>query len=873
MSDNQGARHQPNSRPRRRRSPAIPESGRSVAAAREFLRAVRADLTGLVQRARLRPRRPRKPGGAPRPRPSAAWRFFRSATIAVAAIAASASVAITGTMLWALHDLPFDAAEANPHSEPTILLTAEDGSPLGRIGRLQMADASLAEYPEHLIDAVLSIEDRRFYSHWGIDPRGIARALRRNFAAGTIMEGGSTITQQLVKMQILGGERTYTRKVREAFAAVWLERRLGKSEILARYLNRVYLGSSAHGMPAAARLYFDKGVSELALAESALLAGLIRAPSQYNPLQALGTARERAAIVLRAMVANGAIDEHAAEQAIAEPARLNQPQMASEAESWFAGWAGAQAIARTGPVNDSLVVRTTLVPGLQKLAEEAVREGLKGVGTDKSVGQAALIAMRPDGAVVAMVGGRDYDASQFNRATQALRQPGSAFKLFVYLAALRNGYQLEDMVVDAPLDVDGWQPQNFGGEYAGEVTLIEAFARSINTVAVQLALAVGLDEVSAAARDLGIDAPLKKHPSLALGASEVSLLDLTAAYASVRTGRAPTEPWGIAALGREGEARLYATGPPVEPRESLEPYREPLLRLLQSAVDRGTARQAALGRFTAGKTGTSQNHRDAWFIGFDENLVVGVWAGNDDGAPMDAVTGGSLPALIFKAFMTRAGTLAAETREDPSEELDAEAAEASLDWVFQPFVGERPPAHCNYRACARTYRSFRASDCSYQPYGGGPRAICDMEDAGIAAQPLAEANPTPADSIAAPADATPAAADLRPIPAETNPAPVGEVALLCDVDACSERYQSFRASDCSYRPLDGGPRQQCDIVLLTNERQDFPETQPRALAEESAQSASGLCDVSACAAQYESFRASDCTYQPFGGGPRRLCTP
>ena len=315
-----------------------------------------------------------------------------------------------------------------------------------------------------------------------------------------------------------------------------------------------------------------------------------------------------------------------------------------------------------------------------------------------------------------MVGGKNYQESEFNRAVDAMRQPGSAFKLFVYYAALRNGLSPRDRVEDAPLEIEGWEPQNFGENYHGRVSLAEAFARSLNTATVRLALEVGIDEVIAAARDLGIDAPLSESPSLALGSSEVSLIDLTGAYASVRAGVAPVEPWGIAAFGTDEQARMFKLGPPVAPERQLQPYQEPLVGLLKLVVDRGTGRAAALDGFAAGKTGTSQNYRDAWFIGFNEALVVGVWVGNDDETPMDEVTGGKLPALIWRNFMTEAMAIAAGRRPAP----EGEEAPAGVEVAAE----EAPSQQCNYRACGRAYRSFRSSDCTFQPYRG-QRKLCE----------------------------------------------------------------------------------------------------------------------------------------------------
>jgi penicillin-binding protein 1A len=560
---------------------------------------------------------------------------------------------LAGALVWTFRDLPF-AEILKGGSQRIILLEAADGQPLARKGPFRAPDKSLKELPPHLIDAVISIEDQRFYTHNGIDLPGILRALGRNIRAGEVVEGGSTITQQLVKILYLDREQTLTRKIREAALALWLETKLSKEEILTRYLNNVYLGAGATGVPAAAQIYFGKEALDLTLAESALLAGLIMAPSQLNPRHNPVAARARTALVLDAMVANGKLDEATAKSAKEQPTALISTRLSPHSGTWFADWVYDEAADIAGPFQGTMRVRTTLIPSLQALAEDAVSSALKSDGEAQGVTQAALVAMQPNGAVVAMVGGRNYRESEFNRAVQGMRQPGSAFKLFVYYAALRNGMSPRDRVEDTPLEIDGWSPENFDGRFRGSVSLAEAFARSLNAATVRLALEIGLDEVVAAARDLGIDAPLQKTPSLALGSSEVSLLDLTGAYASVRAGVTPIDPWGIAAFGPDDQSRLFTVGPTVRPQRSLEHYHGTLVGLLKLVVDRGTGRAAALYGFAAGKTGTSQNYRDAWFVGFSELLVVGVWVGNDDNTSMDKVTGGRLPALIWKNFMTKA---------------------------------------------------------------------------------------------------------------------------------------------------------------------------------------------------------------------------
>ena len=365
-----------------------------------------------------------------------------------------------------------------------------------------------------------------------------------------------------------------------------------------------------------------------------------------------------------------------------------------------------------GPYRGTIKVRTSMVPRLQAIAEKVVAEALDREGAEAGASQAALVAMTPEGAVVAMVGGRDYAKSTFNRATTAMRQPGSAFKLFVYYAALKAGLTPGDWVVDAPIEINGWSPENYGGGYRGRVSIAEAFARSLNVATVALAMEIGIDKVIAAARELGIEAQLAETPSLALGSSEVTLLDLTGAYASVRAGVAPVEPWGIGSFHADGQPRAFRVGPPKQPTADLRPYQEDMVGLLRLVVERGTGREADFGAFAAGKTGTSQNHRDAWFVGFTKPLVVGVWVGNDDETPMNEVTGGKLPARIWRNFMSAA--LAAP--EDSAPTPDAVVASTTAD-------GEASAA-CNFRACARAYRSFRASDCTFQPYGG-PRRLCE----------------------------------------------------------------------------------------------------------------------------------------------------
>jgi membrane peptidoglycan carboxypeptidase len=468
---------------------------------------------------------------------------------------------------------------------------------------------------------------------------------------------------------------------------------------------------------------------------------MINAPSHDDPFHDLGAARKRAISVIDAMVANGKLTEEAALVAKLHPATPVSGEMSPASTGWFADWVYNKAAPMIPATGGTVRLRTTLDLHLQELAQSIVQSTLAKYGGEKNAGQAALIAMRPDGAVLAMVGGRSYDSSQYNRAVDAERQPGSAFKLFDYYAALRQGYTPNDTVLDAPVDIRGWQPKNYGHRHHGEVTLAAAFADSLNDAAVRLSQQVGIGEVISAARDLGLRAPLKNNPSLALGSNEVTLLDLTSAYAAVRAGQAPVSPRGIAALRTEdGEVSV---DPSATSQHSLGQMQSELIELLRGVVEHGTGRAAALQRFAAGKTGTAQDYRDAWFIGFDDHLVVGVWVGNDDHSPMNHVTGGSLPAKIWKDFMeqgastvvaninaatprTQATTVGQSTGGMTPERAvaaDQDRAAAS-DESPAPPSAETQGGQCNVAVCEQHYHSFRSSDCTYQPYSGGPRQYC-----------------------------------------------------------------------------------------------------------------------------------------------------
>jgi len=536
-------------------------------------------------------------------------------------------------VLWLLWALPVDRA-LEPLPRPTLVLLDRHGEAFARRGETKLEPVDARRLPRHLLDAVLAIEDRRFYRHHGIDPLGIARAAWHNARAGALEQGGSTITQQLAKTSFLDPGRTLRRKVQEALIALWLEARLDKGEILSRYLSSIYFGDGMYGLRAASRHYFGVEPEQLDLAQSAMLAGMIHAPSALAPTRHPREAATRMRVVLSAMAAQGRLD--AAQAKAVAPPRILATGDTLPVGSYFADWVSPQAREQLEGGYGDLRVDTTLNLRLQHLAEQVVARNLHG----DSPPQVALVAMHPDGEVVAMLGGRDYAASAFNRATQAQRQPGSAFKPFVYYAALCEGLRPDDTIEDAPVEVAGWTPANYEGRYEGEISVREAFAHSSNVAAVRVAQRVGPSEVARTARAFGIDSKLGDDASIALGSYETNLLELTSAYAAFAAGATPVRAYGLREL------------PPEPAREQLDPAaRAAMLDLLSSAVQQGTGQQARLRIPAFGKTGTTQDHRDALFVGFAGDLVAGVWVGNDDNAPMDGVTGGGLPARIWHDFM------------------------------------------------------------------------------------------------------------------------------------------------------------------------------------------------------------------------------
>lgn len=563
-----------------------------------------------------------------------------------------AGVILAGVVGWYAYDLPdVDSIEEMTRS-PSIRLVSADGVQLASYGDFYGEPITVDKVPPHLPQAILAIEDRRFYSHFGIDLLGITRAMVTNVREGRFVQGGSTITQQLAKNLFLSPDRTLKRKVQEALLAIRLEQRFTKDQILSLYMNRVFLGTGSFGFDAAARQYFGKPARDVTLYEAALLAGLLKAPSRYNPARDQTRAERRTTLVIGAMVDAGYISETQAQQALKTKAR-GRPRAGRQAR-YFADWIMRQIEGYVGAVDDDLTIITTLNAHTQKVAERELAALLEEDGAKNGVEQGAVIVLSPNGAVRAMVGGKNYVSSQFNRATQALRQPGSAFKPFVFLAGLEQGMTPETRMTDAPLRIKGWAPRNYEGKYYGDVTLREAMARSMNSVAVQVSERSGRENVAEVARRLGISSRLDTSASIALGASEVTLLDLTGAYAAFANGGRGVWPYGIEEVRGRGGKLLFrrdgtGTGRVVAKERLLM-----MNDMLSSVVSWGTGKAAQLDRRAAGKTGTSQDFRDAWFIGYTGELVTGVWFGNDSGAPMKKVTGGTLPARLWQRVMTRA---------------------------------------------------------------------------------------------------------------------------------------------------------------------------------------------------------------------------
>ena len=556
------------------------------------------------------------------------------------------SIAVT----WSLLNLP-ETESIKISRQPSITFLDKQGRIIASYGDIYGQSIQYSDLPKNLINAVIVTEDKRFFFHPGVDLKGIARAAYVNLKAQRIVQGGSTITQQLAKNLFLTPERSFTRKLHELILSFWLEMRFSKEQLLSIYLNRVYLGSGTYGVQAASEKYFNKKVEELNLYECALIASLLKAPSKYNPISNQKLSMERTAKVLENMRKNNLISKKKVDAAKLSNKKYDKFTSAPKSTRYFIDWLLPRVKSYLGEINEDLIVRTTLDIKLQEIAENSVNTI---TSQYSSAEQSALVALDLSGGVMAMVGGRDYGDTQFNRATQAQRQPGSAFKLFVYLAGLKEGYGPKDEIIDSEININGWSPKNYKKEYLGEISLVDAFSKSINTVAVKLSENIGRENVIKMARSLGISSPILNSPSLALGTSEVNLLELTAAYDVLANKGNGVLVHGIRSIENTSGKTLFirkGNGPGKVLDSNLVGT---MTKMMENTIEVGTGKNAKLDRPAAGKTGTSQSLRDAWFIGFTSDLVVGVWFGNDDDSPMKSITGGTAPAILWSDFMKKA---------------------------------------------------------------------------------------------------------------------------------------------------------------------------------------------------------------------------
>jgi penicillin-binding protein 1A len=572
-----------------------------------------------------------------------------------------------------------------PSHDITIL--DRHGHLVARSGLVHGAMIDVSQLPSYVPNAFISIEDRRFREHFGLDPIGLARAAFENMSAGHVVQGGSTLTQQLAKNLFLDPNRTFGRKAQEAFLALYLESRYSKDQILTLYLNRVYFGAGTYGIEAAAQRFFGKHADKLTLPEAAMLAGSVKAPAHYNPLTDPDASVERGAVVLRAMEDAGYITDGQRAAAQATRPRVVRSTGTPEA-GYFADWIAGQVQGYMGEVNQPIVVHTTFDLSLQEKAERAVTQTLALNGKAFHASQAVIVSMTPDGAIRAMVGGLNYRQSPYNRATDAMRQPGSAFKPFLYLTAFEHGHAPSDVMTDGPVDIHGWKPVDYEGRFEGPMTLTEAFAKSSNTVAAQLIEQVGPKAVAKTAHRLGITSELLAVPSLALGSSAVTPLELTSAYAPFANGGDGVMPYGINEIETAKGAVLWSRKSSGEGRVMSPQNAAEVTHMMTEVVATGTGKAARLTeRPSAGKTGTTQDYHDAWFVGFTADLVTGVWVGNDDNSSMIKATGGTLPAHIFHTYMEDAE---AGMPVKPLTSLANEPAAVATDPSAPPVPGQPP---------------------------------------------------------------------------------------------------------------------------------------------------------------------------------------
>ena len=546
--------------------------------------------------------------------------------------------------------LPDMNAAINRTRQPSTTITAENGNEITTFGSVYSEVIHINELPQYVPDAIISTEDRRFYSHFGFDFISFTRAMLTNLFLGRYAQGGSTITQQVAKNLFLTPNKNIKRKIQELLLAFWLEYKFSKEQILTLYLNRVYLGAGTYGIEAACQKYFQKSSRDINLKEAAVIAGMLKAPSRYNPIASEKRAVERAKIVLQNMVNNRVLTQIQMDNAL--KMRLGPEKKYNVKNAmYFADWVYSDVNSYIGERDDDIYVLTTLNQDLQQKASEILAKALAENKKSKNVTQGAIVVMDKNGEIKAMVGGGDYSKSQFNRAVQALRQPGSAFKTFVFLTAVQDGFEPDDMIMDTPISIKNWKPENADKKYHGEVTLTEAFAKSYNLATINLSEMLNKSDIIRNANRMGITTEIENSPALALGTSEVRVIDMATAYASIANGGFAVWPHTIKEIYTKDGFQLYQRNPDEKKRIIKEKHIKKITAMLQEVIKSGTGRRAKISEFSAGKTGTSQDNRDAWFVGFNENLITAVWLGNDDNSPMNGISGSNLPAEIWKKIM------------------------------------------------------------------------------------------------------------------------------------------------------------------------------------------------------------------------------
>lgn len=555
-------------------------------------------------------------------------------------------ITFAGWLLYCVLTLPdIDQAVARTR-QPSTTITAENGNEVKTFGSVYSEVIRLNELPSYVPDAIISTEDRRFYAHFGFDIVAFTRAMLTNIFMGRYAQGGSTVTQQVAKNLFLTSQKNIKRKTQELLLAFWLEHKFSKEQILTLYLNRVYLGAGTYGIEAASQKYFQKSSRDMNLLEAAIIAGMLKAPSRYNPIASAERAKARAKVVLQNMVNNDALTERQMKYALTLPVGEDKSYKVQGAD-YFADWVYREVNDYIGERDNDIYVYTTLDQKIQENAEKILREAVL-AAKNRNVSEGAVVVLNKSGEVKAMVGGIDYRKSQFNRAVTALRQPGSAFKPFVYLTALQNGWKREDRIDDVPLSIGKWKPENYDKKYYGSVTLDEALMKSLNLATVNLSESLSRKDIIRTAKKMGISTPVENTPSLALGTFEVKVIDMAAAYSAIANGGYATWPHAIKEVYTRDGYQLYQREADTENRILDAGAVKDLTKMLEKVISQGTGRRAKIPGFAAGKTGTTQDYRDAWFVGFTDEYVIAVWVGNDDNSPMKGVTGGTLPAEIWR---------------------------------------------------------------------------------------------------------------------------------------------------------------------------------------------------------------------------------